>query len=388
MLPKAIVYTKAEARNNPRGQIKVAVEKDTGLVAFGWLDGNPVHFLTTADGTDLSSVVRRVKDRQRRIKAPSAIRKYNHGMQAVDRFDQLVSLYAMAKRHSFKKYYNKLTMALVDIALVNAEIHFFLANPDLKKGNHRSNFRTALSDELFNIDWMNYQNETPLLDGELTWEGTETPTCNVGGKHTPVKSCYSPAPISKFVKARGAGEGLSYEGLCCQVCSFEGRKRKSRHVVFCDHGIRACLDTPKSDSSTPISIKIAECLDKGGSLDSWLCPERNSSCYSKLHSFYIPMGLFGNDPVAVFDCNQMPKTKSTKRKSSVYSAKMDFMFSVGLLTKKRAPPLRKKANPDEEERNAKKPEPNRGKHNSVEPDLQEGYDLEMADKDVLQSACI
>ena len=365
------------------------MEKDTGLVAFGWLDGNPVHFLTTADGTDRSSVLRRVKDRRNQIKAPSAIPKYNHGMQAVDRFDQLVSLYSMAKRHSFKKYYNKLTMALVDIALVNAEIHFFLANPELKKRNCRYNFRTALADELFNIDWMNYQGKTPLLDDEPILEGTENPTCKVGGNHSQIKYCCSPIPVSEFIKAKGTSEGLSYEGACCQICMFEGRKRKSRHVVFCDHGVRACLDTPSnSDRSTPISIKIAECIEKGDSLDNWLCPERNSSCYSKLHSFYIPMGLFGNDPVAAFDCHKIPRTKAMKWNSSVYNAKMDFMLSAGLLVKKRASPIREKSNPYKEQQNTKKAKPNSYKEIPAKPNLQKEYDSEIDDEYVLRSAYI
>ena len=61
-----------------------------------------------------------------------AIRKFNHGMHGVDRFDLLVSLFSLAKQHSFRKYYNKLTMGLLDFALVNAELHYFMANKEAK----------------------------------------------------------------------------------------------------------------------------------------------------------------------------------------------------------------------------------------------------------------
>ena len=106
--------------------MKMATCEKEGLVAIGWVDGNPVHFLTSADGTDESSTVRRVGGEKKNVKAPTSIKRYNHGMQAVDRFDQLLSLFSLAKRHPFKKYYNKLAMALLDIALVNAEQHFYI----------------------------------------------------------------------------------------------------------------------------------------------------------------------------------------------------------------------------------------------------------------------
>ncbi len=92
------------------------------------------HLITTADGTEMTHVTRRVQQEQRQQSAPTAVRKYGHGMQAVDRFDQLMSLYSLAKRHAFKKWYLKLTMALLDVAIINAEIHYFMANPDEKRG--------------------------------------------------------------------------------------------------------------------------------------------------------------------------------------------------------------------------------------------------------------
>lgn len=36
------------------------VDRANGLVAYGWADGNLVHFLTTADGCSVSSVTQRV----------------------------------------------------------------------------------------------------------------------------------------------------------------------------------------------------------------------------------------------------------------------------------------------------------------------------------------
>jgi hypothetical protein len=128
MFPKAVIFTKAEARKEKRGTSRLAVNKENNLVAIGWIDGNPVHMITTADGTEITSVKQRIQQEQKYQSAPIAVKKYNHGMQAVDRFDQLMSLYSLAKRHAFKKWYLKLTMALLDVAMVNAEIHYFLVN--------------------------------------------------------------------------------------------------------------------------------------------------------------------------------------------------------------------------------------------------------------------
>ena len=143
--PEAVQFTKTEAAAAGRGAMKVVTNVPEGLVAMGWVDGNPVHFLTTADGTEETTVNRRVGSIVSTVRAPAAIRRFNHGMQGVDRFDQLVSLFSLAKQHAFKKYYNKLAMGLLDFALVNAELHYYMANPEAKgKKEHRRLFRQEL----------------------------------------------------------------------------------------------------------------------------------------------------------------------------------------------------------------------------------------------------
>ena len=133
MFPKVVTFTEAEARKEKRGSCRLAVNQENNLVAIGWIDGNPEHLITTADGTEMTHVKRRVQQEQRRQLAPTAVRKYGHGMQAVDRFDQLMSLYSLAKRRAFKKWYLKLTMALLDVGMINAEIHYFMVNVDEEK---------------------------------------------------------------------------------------------------------------------------------------------------------------------------------------------------------------------------------------------------------------
>jgi len=143
--PKFIQFSSSEVSKGKRGDLHVATSQDPALVAFSWLDGNPVNFLTSADGIEPSEVQRRIGREKKRIPAPAAVARYNKNMQGVDRFDQLNQLFSLANRHQFKKYYNKLTMALLDIALLNAERHYFMVEDRDKRDEARYNFRKDLS---------------------------------------------------------------------------------------------------------------------------------------------------------------------------------------------------------------------------------------------------
>jgi hypothetical protein len=50
--PIGVLYSKGDSGKLQRGSAKIMMEHEKGISAFRWLDGNPVHFLTTADGTD------------------------------------------------------------------------------------------------------------------------------------------------------------------------------------------------------------------------------------------------------------------------------------------------------------------------------------------------
>ena len=106
--PSGIAYSSSEKNRLERGTIKGMIEKTKQMAAFGWLDGNPVHFLTTADGNGVTTVVRHVGRDRRSIEAPIGIRKYNARMQAANRHDQLREGLSLSARHGFKKYYQKI----------------------------------------------------------------------------------------------------------------------------------------------------------------------------------------------------------------------------------------------------------------------------------------
>eukprot|EP00978_Attheya_sp_CCMP212_P039235 scaffold202291_cov38-Attheya_sp.AAC.1 len=121
---------------------------------FGWNDGCGVHMISTADGTEIGSVTRQIKAVSKVISAPKVVKRYNDGMQGVDHHDQLRTLFSLATRHQFRKYYVTLIMALIDFALVNAHIHYHMAHPQLKRHKeHRAHFMQTLSEQLRNANW-------------------------------------------------------------------------------------------------------------------------------------------------------------------------------------------------------------------------------------------
>jgi len=67
----------------------MAVEESKRMVAMGWLDGSAVQMLSTADGTTVSTVTRRIGGTRKDVDAPTIVHRYNHAMQAVDWHDQL-----------------------------------------------------------------------------------------------------------------------------------------------------------------------------------------------------------------------------------------------------------------------------------------------------------
>jgi hypothetical protein len=122
--PAAVQYGRTEAAKVDRGTHKMVLDANYGIACYGWIDGNPVHFLTSADGMTTNEVTRRIGRSEKKGNAPICIKIYNKGMQAVDRHDQLRHTFSLSSRHGFKKYYVKIILGLMDMALVNAYIHY------------------------------------------------------------------------------------------------------------------------------------------------------------------------------------------------------------------------------------------------------------------------
>jgi hypothetical protein len=299
--PAAVQYSQTEAAKVERGTHKMVSDAKYGIACYGWCDGCPVHFLTSADGTSTNEVTRRIGRCDKKVKAPICIKRYNHGMQAVDRHDQMRQTFSLASRHGFKKYYVKIILGLMDMALVNAYIHYQLVNPeDCKKDTARYDFMDSLADALIMTDWDNFANsesgmsndsifEAILQQGQPFQKGQLTRTKKPKGQavaqdlETYNQGCV-PYAVSQFMSDRNQKNGFS-----CQVCKFEERGNRLGSVAICTkHCLRLCTKSYERERIFKmVGSEIEEITDY-----SWMAPNTAMSCWEKAHSFYIPKGLF------------------------------------------------------------------------------------------------
>ena len=156
--PAAFQCSRTKAAKVERRTHKMVSDEKHGVAHDGWVDGNPVHFLASADGTVTDEASRRIGQCDKKVKAPICIKRHNHSMQTVDRHDQLQQTFSLASRCGFKmKHCMKIILGLMDMALANAWTHCELVSPeDCKKDAARHNFMDSLAKALLMTDWDNF----------------------------------------------------------------------------------------------------------------------------------------------------------------------------------------------------------------------------------------
>jgi hypothetical protein len=82
-VPRSILFTLADVQKLPRGTQCVAVNRDNNMIAVGWIDNKPVHFISTADSTKIVKVTQRVGKDKVEVSAPTLL-DYNKFMGGVD----------------------------------------------------------------------------------------------------------------------------------------------------------------------------------------------------------------------------------------------------------------------------------------------------------------
>jgi len=260
------------------------VDHDHQKMAGGWVDNRAVHFISTADTTDIVTVTRKVGNAKVEVMAPVAVSNYNKYMGGVDRHDQLRSSFSLCKAHHFKKYYVKLMLFLVDIGLTNAWIYYKKCNKELcAKEGSRANFFQSVAEEMVNVNakWaMYWDKDNDFAEDDAGADIDTTPKVLNVANCVPTSLEVIPAKIGTKMKS-------------CQVCSYEMRGFKWKSVTLCpNHGARLCTDARKSrEESEPKLIK------KDGSPVTdwdWTC-QSEDTCWNKFHDFYLPNGLFNNN---------------------------------------------------------------------------------------------
>jgi hypothetical protein len=80
--------------------------------------------LSNSDGADQhTNMSRQIGTDEHDVPAPKMGKVYNIYMQGVNSHDQLPVVFSLTKQHGFKKWYVKIWLALIDIALANTSIY-------------------------------------------------------------------------------------------------------------------------------------------------------------------------------------------------------------------------------------------------------------------------
>jgi len=126
------------------------------IISVGWLDNKGVNFISTADTTAVKTVKHRVTDSKVEVAAPEVVVNYNKYMGGVDQHNHLCSSFSLGKVHEFQKYYGKLLLFVMDVALTNAWVYYSLTNPEeAQRDGARADFFVTLGAQLVkqNTDW-------------------------------------------------------------------------------------------------------------------------------------------------------------------------------------------------------------------------------------------
>jgi len=330
--PESVLYSRKDARRANRGECKFATSVEHNMSAWGWIDGNPVSMLSTADGTNITTVYRQVGKVKRKVTAPEAIKNYNLYYGGVDRFDLLLSKYSITKRHRFNCYYKSLMMTMIDFGITQAYLTYKLALPrqnkkDVNDEQSRIKFMDSLVDDLLNKNWDEeqyyYNNSNRRRLRSKTMNSTKQEEYNtllelgvrLENDNDQFEDCtYTSSEIFSSAIRYAKKQRLSqiYQSACanpvqakvvvtgkksatCQICEFEGRGVKLENVDYChEHKIRACSKIFEIDTKST-RFKYRRQWIPISNWD-WCCPpeitQKGWSCWQKFHLFYLQAGLF------------------------------------------------------------------------------------------------
>jgi len=239
------------------------------------------------------------------VEAPEIVANYNKGMDGVDRHDQYRQLFSLCKTHGFKKYYVKLVLALFDMAIVNAVLHFKMRWKDSedkeKASMSRADFMQEIASKLMSKDsaWSKEDSDVvcdPFLQSSP--QGTDafcrpTGTSGESMQYIP-KGCKMEA-IQKYSTT------LDYFKRRCQICDYEERgKKRVANVLLClTHGIKAC-GVPRPPRSEEKRKLVLNGTNEPVTDFSWMCDDNKGlTCMEKFHTFYLQQQLFKTKPVQV-----------------------------------------------------------------------------------------
>jgi Transposase IS4 len=315
-IPHALLIEKNENSSFNRGHTVIGFNMSLGLTFYSWNDGNPVNLIGNVDGTEMASVWRRQGSVREKIQAPLAVKEYNKCMQGVDRHDQMRSYAAMAGGHSFKAWYKKFSLCVLDFAIVNA----FTATKMVQKNRALSynDFIQGLTLDLIHARYANDAYVTsciPLAYRKLVPEMANvvqtSSASSAQGIFSPELKRHvktnSPSIVQIGMQCRNVVQTVNKKA--CIVCLFELGRRCYANVVIDDiHHVPLCL----TKNTHPPSWPISQICD----------PYKERSCWDKYHFNYLDKELWitkkknGKWTTQVRTANDLWKARSELFKAS------------------------------------------------------------------------
>ena len=321
-VPKVILMSTTQQAIAMRGDMVIAYERVNGIMACSWYDGNQVVLMSTADGTGVASVTRQINRKSVAVPAPSAIPQYNQYMQGVDRVDQLRARFSLADGHSFKKWYKKFAMAIIDFARVNAyQTQMLLSRQRGETPTHEDHHRrfvSSLCASLITGTWqhdhvsmqsnvpMVFSTDVDLATAFLSPETTRAPlTVTTPSRAPSPASLFSPRESCSKDVAPVTSVGNRSRIAHCVVCKFERNDQyKRKDTEYCVlHKVSCCTKNIK-----PI-IPGSE---------HWALSEK-ATCWDKFHLHYVHKGVFS-------------KTGKMHSSNALYIARQTFFNSLATST--------------------------------------------------------
>ena len=191
-------------------------------------------------------------------------------------------------------------LVIIDFAILQAEIHYNLAHK-IHENRNRVDWYEKMAVEMINTDWAKLvsmckeKNEelyhASTSNHEMDENNNESVLQNMGSFLSPIYPGKNQSDNCAPVLAKDIYN--SVDGRSCQICRFEGRGRKLGNVLYCTkHKVRCCSSTHEDHTwmeifkQTP-NYNQLRCTDW-----TWLCPNKQWTCWDKYHNYYGPAGLF------------------------------------------------------------------------------------------------
>lgn len=283
-VPSHLVFSRRDLAKYPRGSYRIgvcSVGVNRPLVFASWLDGSVVNVLSNADSSGITAIQRKIGAKTRSYDGPEIVREYNTYMQGVDRVDQLRSRFSLADGHSFRKYYKKLALGIIDLARVNAykARAYVLAKTGGTQGSKRRDphrtFIVDLSRELIFGAWKKSP-RVNILDNDSDVESSSS-------------SVYSSASLTLSTPCT-SDQTIMLIGKCTTSENAQSVVRRKRQCVVCRWENRIVSVNTLRDHTHNVSLCVQ--VRTGGVQMPYMCPYKEWTCWRKYHDFYLPHCLY------------------------------------------------------------------------------------------------